>query len=198
MTASNLEAMSRRQNLDEDAAAVADAMADAIATSQDNPGDFSALYDRYIQPVYRYHYYRTGSAAEAEDLTSQTFLSALEALPRYRHQGSFAAWLFRIARGKVIDYFRRQQKQVPLADNHPAEASDLLAQVAQSDEIAELTALIHQLDDEAQELIRLRYTAGLPFAQIAAILGSNENTVKKSLYRVMARLQSQLEERHHE
>jgi DNA-directed RNA polymerase specialized sigma24 family protein len=46
-------------------------------------------------------------------------------------------------------------------------------------------------------LIRLRYTAGLPFAEIAAILDSNENTVKKSLYRVMARLQSKLEDGNH-
>jgi RNA polymerase sigma-70 factor, ECF subfamily len=165
----------------------------SITASQQNPAAFSALYDRYVQSIYRYLYYRTGSAADAEDLTSQTFLSALEALPRYRHQGYFAAWLFRIARGKVIDYARRQRKQLPLKETIPAEVSDLLAQVARADEIAQLTALLHQLDEEEQELIRLRYTAGLPFAQIAAILGSNENTVKKSLYRVIARLQKEFE-----
>ena len=92
---------------------------------------------------------------------------------------------------------RRQQKRLPLKDSYPAEVIDELAQVAHSDEIAQLTALIHRLDEDEQELIRLRYTAGLPFAQIASILDSNENTVKKSLYRVLARLQSQLEENHH-
>jgi RNA polymerase sigma-70 factor (ECF subfamily) len=190
MTTSNFESITRwKQILDEDAV--------VIAESKNDPAAFSALYDQYVQPVYRYFYYRTGSAPEAEDLTSQTFLSALEALPRYQHRGNFAAWLFRIARGKVIDYVRRQQKQLPLQETYPAELPDLLAQVVYADEIAHLAALIHRLDEDEQELIRLRYTAGLPFAQIAVILDSNENTIKKSLYRVMARLQSQLEEFHH-
>jgi RNA polymerase sigma-70 factor, ECF subfamily len=177
------------QPLDEDAGPVAD--------SKRDPAAFAVLYDRYVQPIYRYLYYRVGSAPEAEDLTSQTFLAALEALPRYQHQGSFAAWLFRIARGKIIDHARRQQKQQPLPESYPVEAVDLLAQLAHTDEITRLMALIRLLGEDEQELIRLRYTAGLPFAQIAAFLDSNENTVKKSLYRVLARLQSQLEEQNH-
>jgi RNA polymerase sigma-70 factor (ECF subfamily) len=190
MATPHLQSITRwQQKQDEDA--------EPIAESKNNPAAFSVLYDRYVQSIYRYLYYRIGSVPEAEDLTSQTFLAALEALPRYQHQGNFAAWLFRIARGKVIDYIRKQQKQLPLKDTYLAEAVDLLAQLAHSDEIAHLSSLIHLLDEDDQELIRLRYTAGLPFAQIAVILGSNENTVKKCLYRVMARLESQLEELHH-
>ncbi len=190
MTTTNLKSIMRRSQITQEDT-------ESVAKSKENPSEFSTLYDRYVQSIYRYLYYRTGSAAEAEDLTSQTFLSALEALPHYQHQGTFGAWLFRIARGKVIDYVRRQKNQLPLEDVYPAESADLLAQLAHADEVASLSALIHQLDEDEQELIRLRYTAGLPFAQIAAVLGSNENTVKKSLYRVMARLQSQLEDQHH-
>jgi RNA polymerase sigma-70 factor (ECF subfamily) len=187
MTTSPLQSITRWRHLtDEDAA--------PIAESKNNPAAFSVLYDRYVQSIYRYHYYRIGSVPEAEDLTSQTFLAALEALPRYQHQGNFAAWLFRIARGKVIDYVRRQQNQLPLKETYPAPIADLLAQAVRSDEVARLSGLIHALSDDDQELIRLRYTAELPFSQIAVILNSNENTVKKSLYRVMARLQSQLED----
>jgi RNA polymerase sigma-70 factor (ECF subfamily) len=98
----------------------------------------------------------------------------------------------------VIDYIRSHQKQLPLQDNYLVEeATDLLAQVVYSDEIACLSSQIHLLKEDEQELIRLRYTAELPFAEIAVLLDSNENTVKKSLYRIMARLQSQLEELHH-
>jgi RNA polymerase sigma-70 factor, ECF subfamily len=189
MTTTQLQPVRWREAVDEDAASVAE--------SKSNPAAFSVLYDRYVEKIYRYHYYRTGSVPEAEDLTSQTFLAALEALPRYQHQGNFAAWLFRIARGKAIDTFRRQQKQTPLDDSYVAESGDMLAQVACSDEIAHLSALIRTLDEDQQELIRLRYTAGLPFAQIAVVLDSNENTIKKSLYRVLARLQSQMENLHH-
>jgi RNA polymerase sigma-70 factor (ECF subfamily) len=179
-----------RQTPDEDAAPVAE--------SKKNVTAFAVLYDRYVQSIYRYIYYRVGSVPEAEDLTSQTFLSALEALPSYQHQGNFAAWLYRIAHGKIIDYVRSQQKQAPLKETYLAEANDMLAHVADDDEIEHLWELIHKLEDDEQELIRLRYTAGLPFAQIAAVLDSNENTVKKSLYRIVARLQSQLEDQHHE
>jgi RNA polymerase sigma-70 factor, ECF subfamily len=174
-----------------------DEEAASISASKRDPAAFSALYDRYVQSIYRYLYYRTGSAPDAEDLTSQTFLAALEALPRYQHRGYFAAWLFRIARGKVIDFLRKERNQLPLKDTYPAGVDDPLVQVGHADEIAQLTALIRRQDEDDQELIRLRYTAGLPFAQIADILGSNENTVKKSLYRVMARLQKELEGFHH-
>jgi RNA polymerase sigma-70 factor, ECF subfamily len=189
MTTTDLKSIARRSQLLDDEA-------ELVAKSKRDPGEFAVLYDRYVQPIYRYLYYRTSSPAEAEDLTSQTFLTALEALPRYQHQGRFAAWLFRIARGKVIDHARRQKKQAPLLDSYPADTSDPLAQVADADEISRLATLIRGLDEAEQELIHLRYTAGLPFAHIADILGSNENTVKKSLYRIMARLQSHLEDFH--
>ncbi|MDR3578158.1 MAG: sigma-70 family RNA polymerase sigma factor [Anaerolineaceae bacterium] len=190
MATSHLQSMRRWQpELDLDA--------EPIAESKNNPAAFSVLYDRYVQPVYRYLFYRVGSVPEAEDLTSQTFLAALEALPRYQHRGNFAAWLFCIARTRVIDYIRTQHRQLPLADTQLAETADPLAQIAHSDEIAQLSSLLHLLDDDERELIGLRYTAGLPFAEIAVILGSNQNTVKKTLYRILARLQSQMEDLHH-
>jgi RNA polymerase sigma-70 factor, ECF subfamily len=177
--------------------AVTDEDAASIAESKINPAAFAVLYDRYVQVIYRYLYYRTGTAPEAEDLTSQTFLAALEGLPRYRHEGHFVAWLFRIARGKLIDQTRRNKNQSPLRETLPAETIDLLSQAVKADEITRLTGLIRQLDEPDRELIGLRFTAGLPFARIALITGRNENTVKKSVYRILSRLESRLEETNH-
>src|SRR5512144_929908 len=78
-----------------------------VHRAQTDTQAFGALYDRYVQRVYRYCYYRTNSIPEAEDLTAQIFLAALEGLPRYRQDGHFAGWLFSIARRKVADYHRR-------------------------------------------------------------------------------------------
>jgi DNA-directed RNA polymerase specialized sigma24 family protein len=64
---------------------------------------FAALYRRYLAPLYRYLYVRTGDVGAAEDLTSQTFVAALEGLPRYRERGTFAGWLFTIVARKRMD-----------------------------------------------------------------------------------------------
>jgi DNA-directed RNA polymerase specialized sigma24 family protein len=85
-----------------------DALVQAIRS---DPAQFAVLYRRYALPVYRYLYGRVGNAKDAEDLTSQVFLEVLESLPRYRSQGSFAAWLFTLARRRAIDLHRRQRPQ---------------------------------------------------------------------------------------
>lgn len=166
-----------------------------VAAACRNPAAFAPLYDRYVQPVYRYLHSRVGSSTEAEDLTAQTFLKALESLPHYRHRGYFSAWLFSIARSKAMDYFRRR-RAIPLNESLPAPGSDLLAAATHDAEIERLSGLLGMLEDEERELVRLRYVAELSFREMAVVLGRNEEAVKKSLYRLLARLQSQLEASH--
>ena len=85
-----------------------------VRRAQKNPEQFARLYDRYIQRVYRFLLARTASPAEAEDLTSQTFLTAVEKLGKYHPDGHFSAWLFRIALNKQIDLFRKKKRRFPL------------------------------------------------------------------------------------
>ena len=166
-----------------------------VEAARKNPQAFAALYDRYVQPIYRYLYSRVGSGADAEDLTAQTFLSALEGLARYQHRGLFSAWLFSIARSKAMDYFRRR-KNLSLDESFPSHGPDLLTSTANKAEIEHLVSLVGTLAEDERELIRLRYVADLSFREMAALLGRNEDAVKKTLYRLLSRLQSQLEARH--
>ena len=163
-----------------------------ITAARHNPQAFGELYSLYAQPVYRYLYSRIGSSPEAEDATAQTFLAALERFPKYRHDGYFASWLFSIARNKAMDFFRRQRKETSLdeADLVPAEAN-LLQQVIRTERLVALSKYIGALPDEEQELIRLRYVAELSFAEIGRLLNQKEDTVKKSLYRLLARVKVQ-------
>ncbi|MCC6147221.1 MAG: sigma-70 family RNA polymerase sigma factor [Anaerolineaceae bacterium] len=168
-----------------------------IAAARQDPKMFGELYLLYAQPVFRYLYSRLGGFQEAEDATAQTFLAALERFPKYRHDGYFASWLFSIARNKATDYFRKRSKETSLdeAEFIPVEAN-LLQSVIETERISALSKLIGALPEEEQELIRLRYVAELSFAEIGHVLRQKEDTAKKSLYRLLARLKAQLEDSH--
>lgn len=169
----------------EDQRLVADAKKDIHA--------FNALYLKYVQPLYRYALSRIGTKEEAEEAVSQTFLAALEGFPHYRDDGRFAAWLFSIARRKTADHFRGSKRTTDLVENLPSMEKDLQMQMEQQDHKTHLTALLHALPDEEQELLRLRYAADLNFAEIGKITNLSSDAVKKRLYRLLDRLHIQLE-----
>ena len=173
----------------------ADPDARLVFAAQKNPSAFQALYDRWAAQVYQYFYYRSGDNASAEDLTSELFLAAYQSLAHYQHRGHFAAWLFTIARNLVNKDARKNRRQAPLEmAGQIASPSDLSGEFAQADEIECLKRLIQSLPANEQELIRLRYAAGLSFADMAIVLQKREDAVKKSLYRLQARLQTLLEQ----
>lgn len=168
-----------------------DPESDLVLAAQKNPTEFQWIYDRWAVPIYQYFYFRTGEPASAEDLTSQLFLSTFQALPRYQHRGHFAAWLFAIARNLLKEYYRKSQREVSLeAASYLLVTSDPSMEVAQQDQISRLRQLLRSLPEDDQELIQLRYVANLSFADMAIVLKKREDAVKKSLYRLQARLQS--------
>ena len=171
-----------------------DDLAQLIQSAKDEPLAFARLYDQFATSIYRYLYSRVGNQVDAEDLTAQTFLTVLEKLPRYRERGNFKAWLFTIARNKAMDHFRTARTEVYLDTTEiPFEQGDLLAKVIQTEQVQRLSALIGTLAEPERELLRLRYIANLSFAEMAAIFGKRQDAVKKSLYRLQTRLQTQTE-----
>ena len=159
-----------------------------------NTEAFSALYRRYVTPLYRYLYRRLGNVKDAEDLTSQVFADALEGLGSYRERGRFSAWLFTMARRRLIDSYR-QRKTEPLdeiVDDSPA----LQTAFEQNETHGHLTHLLGQLDEDRQELLRLRFAAGLEFSEIASVLKRSEGAVKMSLYRTLDWLKANWEKPH--
>jgi RNA polymerase sigma-70 factor (ECF subfamily) len=169
--------------------------ADLILAAQANPARFRPLYLQWITPVYKYLLSRLHDQVEAEDLTSQVFLTACEQLPRYDHRGRFAAWLFTIARNKARDHYRTAGRSASLEE---AEANgsdpDLLGQAIRSDEIRRLERIIRALPEADLDLVRLRFTAELTYGDIGAVLGKSDEAVRKQLERLLARMQFQMED----
>jgi RNA polymerase sigma-70 factor (ECF subfamily) len=176
----------------------AEGEAQAIEAARGDPRAFSPLYRAYVRPVYRYLYSRLGQAGDAEDLTSQVFAEALASLPRYRHRGHFLAWLFSIARHRLLNHQHRRPLETDLAIAERLESPgvDPLSQVIRDEERQHLLRLIQALKEEEQDLLRLRFVAELRYVEIGALLGRSEAAVKKQVYRLLARLEIQLEAGH--
>jgi RNA polymerase sigma-70 factor, ECF subfamily len=166
-----------------------------LRAARNDPAAFARLYDRYVKTLYKYLLGKTGNVAEAEDLTSQTFLAALENLPRYRDQGNFRAWLFCLARNKWVDFYRKSKRRFSPADFLPASPeSDFLHEVIQGEKSQALAGLLKNLDAGDDELLRLRLVAELDFHEIAAVQGKSEAAVKKAYYRLIERLKKDMEQ----
>ena len=165
-----------------------------IKAARHDPKAFGELYMLYVERVFRYLYSRVGNIQEAEDATSQTFLAAFESFDKFQQERQFASWLFTIARNKAMDHFRQRKKISSIDEvvDIPME-NDPLPGVIQSEQAAALSKLIQALPEEERELLRLRFLAAMSFPEIAHFLHRNEDAVKKSVYRLLARLHSQLE-----
>ncbi len=159
-------------------------------TSSPSQGaDFAQVYREHVTRVYRYIHARVGNREDAEDLTAQVFFEALEKWPSYREQGKVAAWLFTIARRRVADYYRRHRRSIsldtvpPLSDPHTPWDG-----VEREEELTHLAQLVTELSDNEQELLRLRFAAGLTYREMAEVLGRSEAAVKMAVHRLIRRL----------
>ena len=153
---------------------------------------FAPLYRRYLTPVYRYFYQRVASAEVAEDLTSVTFSRALGDLDHYKARGSFAGWLFGIARHVLLDHMRAQYAHddqedlqivgtvgTMLTDPSPGPEEQAL-RVEQN---VRLRHLVDKLPDDQREAIVLRVFGELSTKEVAAVLGKSEAAVKMLVHR---------------
>ncbi len=164
----------------------------AVRASGGDAGAFGLLYDRHVAAIHRYVYYRVRDDAEAEDLTSEVFMRALRAMPRYEPRQAFLAWLYRIARNAVIDRARRGGRQVsfedalehPTADQVVVPDTELLAR-AESDA---LRGALKKLTPLQQEVIVLRFLEGYSTQEIARLVGKREGTVRGIQFRAIGAL----------
>ena len=162
---------------------------------------FGLLYDRYIDVVYRYIYYRVANATLAEDLTSETFLRALRRISSYTWQGrDFGAWLVTIARNLIADHFKSGRYRMEVATSDLVEAGADRSEEGPENEVltsitnAALLEAVKQLNAEQQECISLRFLQGMSVAETAQIMGKNEGAIKALQYRAVKSLSRLLPE----
>jgi RNA polymerase sigma-70 factor (ECF subfamily) len=154
-----------------------------------------AIYDRYVDRLYRFARVRLDDASDAEDLVQVVFLKMIDALPRYRSGGApFGAWLFRIARNAIIDATRvrhtHEGLEAAAASQSDARGPEELAIAA--NEVRALESALGELTDEQREVIGYRFFAGLSPSQIAAVMGRREGAVRALQFRALGALRRHL------
>ncbi len=142
----------------------------------------AGLFEEYYDKVVRYIYIRISDQPEAEDLAGEVFLKALKSMGSYRGSAEqLRFWIFKIARNIIIDHYRKMSKRktVNLDDVEIADSTNVEEMAEQRLQIGELTKAMKQLTEAQQEVIGLRFFAGLSSAETAQILGKSSGAVRE-------------------
>ncbi len=158
---------------------------------------FEDLYRQYVERIYAFLRSQLGNAADAEDVTSQVFMKALEAYPRFelRH-ATPAAWLFQIARNAALDHHRsagRQNRMRRALAHQTAPEVDPAAVAQERLLYRELLDAVARLPDRHREVIGLRHS-GLSYLEVGGLMGCSEDAAKMLYHRALKALRAAVPE----
>ena len=155
---------------------------------------FGLLYDKYINKIYNYLYYRLPNQSIAEDITSQSFIKALKAINTYEpKKGSFSSWLYRIAKNNLVDYYRANKNNLNIDDIwYLEDKSDIEASVDKSIKIDEIKKYLNNLKKEQREIIILRVWDEFSYEEISDIVGKSEASCKMIFSRSLKKIKQEM------
>ena len=173
--------------------------AQLVKRAKRDPSAFGILYERYVDRIYSYIYFRTSNEQDAEDLTAKTFYQALANIRRYSERGlPFSAWLYRIAHNLIANWHRDHQRrpQVSLDEvwgilSRERHSPDALAE--HNSEMDALRASIQSLPAERQLLLMLKYGEGKSNLEIGRVLNRSEGAIKSLFHRTLEELRRGME-----
>jgi RNA polymerase sigma-70 factor (ECF subfamily) len=175
---------------------------DSLLIEQAKRGDraaFGALYERYVDPIFRYVRSRVEDDHTAEDLTEAVFLRSFEAIGSYRDKGlRYSAYLYQVARNLLVDHYRRDED--PLSMERAATIQDdgrsTDDEIIRREQAAILREALDRLPEEYQEIIRLRVLLEVPTVEAAEWLKRSEGATRVLLHRALKALKREVDYRH--
>ncbi|PJB49752.1 MAG: hypothetical protein CO102_03080 [Candidatus Brennerbacteria bacterium CG_4_9_14_3_um_filter_43_9] len=158
---------------------------------------FSKIYDRYIDKIYRFIFFKVNSQEIAQDLTSETFLKGWESFKNGTKIENPQAYLYKTARNLVIDFYREKGKvQIVSADNPliPDPAPNLEEKAMLSSELGQIRQALTELNDDYQNVIIWYYLDDLSISEISQMLGRTDDATRVLLHRALKTLKEKLKE----
>jgi RNA polymerase sigma-70 factor, ECF subfamily len=154
---------------------------------------YGCLYDRYINQVYRFVYFRVTNQEEAEDLSELVFTKTFELIQRdYQKIDFFKGWIFRTAQNLVIDHYRLRKNQVSLEnayelpDRMPSPENTILNE----EDMQRLQKMIGQLEDIYQQIIIYRFINEMSYEEVAQIMGLKQSNLRVIQSRALQKLRN--------
>ena len=148
---------------------------------------FKEMYQSYSSDVYRFAYWLTGDADEAEDITSETFVRAWINLKSIRTE-TLKAYLFTITRNFYLQQQRKKKRQADLDETYPDPAPGPEQMAEYKDELHLAQSIIQRLPENDRTAFVLRVQHGLAYTEIARILALSEVAAKVKVHRVRKKL----------
>lgn len=172
---------------------------DDVVLSKASKGDleaFGVLYEKYVDRIFNYIYYRTGNVNDAEDLTARVFQRALHHIGSYTDRGvPFSAWLYRIAHNLVANWHRDRSRnqEIPLNEAPLLSKGELPeSTLVRTQEQDALLRMIRSLPPDRQQLLILKFVDHMSNTEIGAIMGRSEGAVKSLYHRTLLFLRDQI------
>jgi RNA polymerase sigma-70 factor (ECF subfamily) len=153
-------------------------------------GCFGEIYDQFVEQIFRFVYFKTGERAAAQDLTQNVFLKAMEKIDQLKGNGSFASWLYAIARNVIADYYRGRNKTVSLrlvgeiadsGNGHSFESKETLEETLKA---------LGTLNEDEQEVILLHCVEEYSFEEIAKITKKSPGALRILKHRALGKLKT--------
>ncbi len=156
---------------------------------------FGKIYELFYQRIYRYLKINLGSSEVAQDLCQETFLSAWKSIKSFSEEkgGSLQAYLFRIARNKIID-LSRKKKEVSLEVTGDFESNeDVLGSLDKEGDAEKVQKALSTLSETERQIVILRYFEELSTAEVAQAVGFNEGALRVRIHRILKKLKENIE-----
>jgi len=152
-------------------------------------GEFEKLYDIYFQKIYNFIYYRTGHKETAEDLTSKTFIKALDNIKDFKG-GNFSAWIYCIARNQVIDQYRAKKNVVDI--DKISLGREMSSNLDAKNKLKEVSKYLDKIKPEHKEVIIMRVWDELSYREISEIMKKSEASCKIIFSRAISKLRQEV------
>ena len=156
-----------------------------------DPGPFEQVYGEHVVGIYRFVYARVGNRPDAEDLTAQVFVRAVEQLDTARDRAQIAAWLYRVAQNAIADYWRAFYRLPVVGVDHVAPgwepADDARQRETAPDERASqrVQTVLGRLPDRYRRVLELRFLQRMSVAETAIEMGISNGNAKVLQYRAL-------------